>query len=125
MSAKREISESAFEYLLSELLSVIESQNLSSSDISIKLERMGYQIGYKYVEKVISVQKPLGKEPLDIIKFMCKEFYEVVFQKKVNLFTNKLNLNSFIHCLLTYRKCILCHSDRQVTNKSQRALCIG
>lgn len=83
MSTKREISESAFEYLLSELLSTMESQNLPSSDVSVKLEQMGFQIGFKYVEKVISVQKPLGKEPLDIIKFMCKEFYEVVFQKKV------------------------------------------
>ena len=80
----KEIAESSFEYLLSEILTHVEQQSSSTDAINTKMERLGYQIGIKYIEKVVSSLK-VGSTHLDIIKFMCKEFYEVIFQKKVIL----------------------------------------
>lgn len=35
------------------------------------------------MEKVAANHKYVGTEPLDLVKFICKEFWEEVFRKKV------------------------------------------
>ena len=100
---KGEISESAFEYMLGELLNVCAgspttpdsvttrgggSGNTSAEEdkqfeINQKLDDMGYSVGYRLVEKLSSQSRFIGSDHLEIVKFICKEFWEVVFKKKV------------------------------------------
>ena len=78
-----EVSESAFEYLLAEVLFLPLPQIVDANALSQRLDSMGYSVGYRYVEKVVADQKILGSEPLDLVKFLCKEFWEELFKKKV------------------------------------------
>ncbi len=41
-----------------------------------------------------SQQKLLGTEPLDIVKFICKEFWEQIFKKKVRRSDKFFDLSS-------------------------------
>ena len=38
---------------------------------------------FRYVEK-LAQNRPLMSDPLDIVKFVCKDFWDDVFTKKVN-----------------------------------------
>ena len=78
------ISESSLEYLLAEILSYIETSKITDNDINITLEQFGYNIGYKYIEKIVPNTKSIGVQPLDLVKFICKEFWEELFFKKVS-----------------------------------------
>jgi len=103
----REVSESAFEYLLSELLASAmavpppnkqrgeaegggersSSSEGGGSDAAAALERLdmlGYEVGFRFVERSVTNQKYIGAEPLDLVKFLCKEFWEEVFRKKID-----------------------------------------
>lgn len=84
-SERTEISESAYEYLLGELLalSVPQTECDKHALLTKRLESIGYDVGYRYIEKISPPQKNLGAEPLDLIKFICKEFWEEIFKKKV------------------------------------------
>lgn len=71
-----EISMSAFDYLVAQI-------NTSKIDH----DQIGYKIGYKLVEKIARKERLV--EDLEIIKFICKDFWMVLFQKQVdNLKTN-------------------------------------
>ncbi|CAJ0588651.1 unnamed protein product [Cylicocyclus nassatus] len=53
-----------------------------------QLESMGYRVGYVMAERV-SKEAPKLLNELDIVKFICKEFWSSVFGKQVdNLRTN-------------------------------------
>jgi hypothetical protein len=94
----REVSESAFEYLLGEILGLPRKDNLSDADqkssMLVMLDTIGYDVGYKYVERTVSPAKPLGSEPIDAMKFVCKEFWEEVFKKKVSALPFDVERNS-------------------------------
>lgn len=92
--AGRLVSESAYEYLLSEVLAMNPplrpdlaghaTDEASASAMMVeRLDAMGYDVGYRYVEKAVAHQYFIGTEPLDIVKFICKEFWEDIFRKKV------------------------------------------
>ncbi|MEW5311084.1 MAG: hypothetical protein WDW38_002827 [Sanguina aurantia] len=52
------------------------------------LEAIGFRVGRQLAEKY-SKDKPRMGEPLEIIKFVCKDFWQAVFKKQVdNLRTN-------------------------------------
>lgn len=56
-------------------------------DVS-KLEDVGYNTGYKFVEKMTKDWARF-KDEVDIMKFICKEFWSAIFRKQVdNLRTN-------------------------------------
>jgi hypothetical protein len=53
-----------------------------------KLENMGYTTGYRFVEKLTKDWQRF-KDELDVMKFICKEFWSSVFRKQIdNLRTN-------------------------------------
>lgn len=81
----KEVSESAFEYLLAEILSLKLQKQQSEDELSIHLEKMGYEVGFRYIEKICPIQKVLSSEHLDIVKFVCKDLWEELFKKKVCL----------------------------------------
>lgn len=55
-----------------------------------KLEQVGYTTGYRYVEKLTKDMPRFRNEELDIMKFICKEFWSSIFKKQIdNLRTNR------------------------------------
>jgi len=74
-----------FELLHLELV----SQALNDSWLDIeKLESIGYSAGYRIVEK-LAREGPKFKDELDLLKFICKDFWGAIFRKQIdNLRTN-------------------------------------
>jgi hypothetical protein len=75
----------------------------------------------RWIEKLASGHKFIGTDPLDLIKFICKEFWEELFKKKV-----RQSFQSFIVVCINHRfgfDLDVCFSGGQVTNKSPRCFC--
>ena len=66
------------------------------------VEKMGYNVGVRMAEKLTKDRTTRFTDDLDIIKFICKEFWNEVFKKQIdNLKTNHrgtyvLNDNRFL-----------------------------
>ncbi|RHY73295.1 hypothetical protein DYB30_011351 [Aphanomyces astaci] len=54
-----------------------------SDDLTTKLEAFGYDVGYRFVER-FSRDRPRLLEPLDVIKFLCKDFWIHIFKKQID-----------------------------------------
>ena len=90
------MSESAFEYMLREALlyqpPVAEgtSSKEAAQKQSQRLEAMGYDVGFRLMERMSEKQKFLGFQDLDCVKFMCRDFWRVLFGKSIDkLQTNR------------------------------------
>ena len=56
--------------------------------VYFRLERLGFRVGQGLSER-FSRDKPRFTDPLDVIKFLCKDLWQVVFKKQIdNLKTN-------------------------------------
>ncbi|XP_003745427.1 trafficking protein particle complex subunit 6b [Galendromus occidentalis] len=65
-----------------------ESMQLDLNAKVSKLEQIGFETGYRLVER-LTRDTPRFKSDLDVVKFICKEFWSVLFKKQVdNLRTN-------------------------------------
>ncbi|CAI5703909.1 hypothetical protein KXD40_002528 [Peronospora effusa] len=51
--------------------------------VIVKLEAMGYNVGYRFAERAAR-DRPRMLEPLDLIKFVCKEFWIAIFKKQID-----------------------------------------
>ncbi|XP_022667291.1 trafficking protein particle complex subunit 6B-like isoform X2 [Varroa jacobsoni] len=85
-----------FELLYSQLPRCFAAGNNSSDNNSgdnlntkvSKLEQIGFETGYRLVER-LTKDCPRFKSELDIVKFICTEFWSALFKKQVdNLRTN-------------------------------------
>ncbi len=74
------VSESSFEYLLGELLNSKDPLNV----VLARLDRIGYDVGYRIVESIVEKHKFNSREPVDLVKFICKEFWEELYGKKMD-----------------------------------------
>lgn len=55
-----------------------------------KLEQVGYMTGYRYTERLTADMLRFNDEELDVMKFICREFWSSIFQKQIdNLRTNR------------------------------------
>lgn len=55
-----------------------------------KLEQLGYTTGFRYVERLTADMLRFQDEELDVMKFICREFWTSIFQKQIdNLKTNR------------------------------------
>ena len=95
MDNSNHISESAFEYLLREVL-MYQPPGSDNDDSDAmqkntqRLETMGYDVGFRLIDRLAEKQKFLGFEDLDCVKFICREFWETLFGKKIDkLQTNR------------------------------------
>uniref|UniRef100_A0A1I8F2C2 Trafficking protein particle complex subunit 6B n=3 Tax=Macrostomum lignano TaxID=282301 RepID=A0A1I8F2C2_9PLAT len=92
-------AEVAFQFLHSELVSFLLREQLQGggggpatvqqcrAQLS-KLETMGFRVGQAYVEKMTK-DLPRFRDDLEIVKFLCKDFWASLFKKQVdNLKTN-------------------------------------
>ncbi|KAF0975820.1 hypothetical protein FDP41_005147 [Naegleria fowleri] len=95
---------SLFEFLHMEMVDYVMNdlcKNSKEKAYSV-VERMGYNVGLRIAEKLTKDRTTRFADDLDIIKFICKEFWLEVFRKPVdNLKTNHrgtyvLNDNRFL-----------------------------
>jgi len=86
---KREVHESCFELLCLEMVDyVVRTSDHSCDAIYAKLERMGFRVGQRLAERYTK-DKQRFQDTLEIIKFICKEFWTEIFKKQIdNLRTN-------------------------------------
>lgn len=82
----RRCSETCLDLLAIQLVRYYHQQNLAPAAASI--EAIGFRVGRQLVERYTQNRPRLG-EHLDVIKFICKEFWADLFGKTVdNLRTN-------------------------------------
>lgn len=60
-----------------------DDPKLLSRRLHAKLDALGFSIGQRYVERY-SRDHPYLETSLDMVKFMCKEFWMVLFRKQVD-----------------------------------------
>lgn len=55
-----------------------------------KLEQIGFTTGFRFVERLTADMLRFQDEELDVMKFICREFWASIFQKQIdNLRTNR------------------------------------
>jgi len=100
----RLINETCFEFLSIEMVDYVmrttpsgppgaaanpdAGSNAGSEAVFYKLERLGFRVGQRLVER-FTMDHTRFQDHLEVIKFICKEFWLAVFKKQVdNLRTN-------------------------------------
>ena len=80
-----QVAESGLILLVQEIASLCgEGSELDAG----KLEGMGFHVGIRIVER-LAKDKPRFVEHLEVVKFICKEFWTAIFKKQIdNLKTN-------------------------------------
>ncbi|KAJ5902490.1 Trafficking protein particle complex subunit 6B [Penicillium taxi] len=100
-SNARALSSSCFDFLLIELVPMAErlAKDLATRDNEpedeevrettyFRLESLGYRVGQGLAER-FSRDRPRFTDNLDVIKFLCKDLWTVLFRKQIdNLKTN-------------------------------------
>ena len=51
---------------------------------SVRLEALGFDVGYRYIERSTKDRARLSST-LDIIKYLCKDFWLQIFRKQVDM----------------------------------------
>ncbi|XP_042569396.1 trafficking protein particle complex subunit 6b-like isoform X2 [Cyprinus carpio] len=89
--------EALFQFLHSEIIQYVNSAESGDSENGrcvSKLESMGFRVGQGLIERHFSLCRftkdtPRFKDELDVMKFICKDFWTSVFKKQIdNLRTN-------------------------------------
>lgn len=105
-STKREVSESAFEFVFAEVVEYFlyghgtkafkpeiqgDSKQTSETERAItvtatrrRLEALGQDVGTRLIERY-SMERNRMDADLDVVKFICKDFWEHTFQKQVDV----------------------------------------
>ncbi|ESN98876.1 hypothetical protein HELRODRAFT_155914 [Helobdella robusta] len=77
-----------YDFLLLEMVDTMLQTDLDKDICLSKLELLGFRVGHSIVER-LTKDSPRFKEELDIMKFICKDFWSVLFKKQIdNLRTN-------------------------------------
>ncbi|XP_032237154.1 trafficking protein particle complex subunit 6b [Nematostella vectensis] len=83
--------DSTFDFLHMEIVGYFHREKqgrFSEADAMQKLEKMGFNVGQRLVER-FTKDSPRFKDELDIMKYVCKDFWTAVFKRQVdNLRTN-------------------------------------
>jgi hypothetical protein len=88
MKGGRECSESTLDYLLLELVHHYRTQEYGPP-LQAAIEAIGLRVGRQLIERYTKDKPPLVDQ-LEVMKFICKDFWSEVFRKNVdNLRTNK------------------------------------
>jgi hypothetical protein len=81
-------NEVPFQLLHGELVKKVLYQSSDRVKALSDLESIGFSVGYRLVEK-ITREHPKFKDELELIKFICKDYWMCIFHKQVdNLRTN-------------------------------------
>ena len=84
------------------LIDLLHIELVETLDSTDKLENAGFVTGFRYVERLTTDMVRFHDQELDVMKFICREFWSSIFHKQIdNLRTNKatgqyvLNENRF------------------------------
>ena len=76
------------EYLHREIISYFNERGSPHLNSIERLEFLGFQVGQALVER-LTKDMPRFRDELDTVKFICKDFWNVVYKKQIdNLRTN-------------------------------------
>ncbi|XP_015794357.1 trafficking protein particle complex subunit 6B [Tetranychus urticae] len=94
------IDEVLLDLLHIELVNTLVTPSSNKSELNVtELENVGHSTGYRLIER-ITKDSHRFKDELDIMKFICKDFWSVIFKKQIdNLRTN----HQGIYVLLDHR----------------------
>ncbi|KAJ3330412.1 Trafficking protein particle complex subunit 33 [Blyttiomyces sp. JEL0837] len=86
------VAESCIDFLLMEMVNQMHGTSAESQDDKeaayFKLETLGYRVGMAIAERATK-ERPRFNDNLEVVKFICKDFWTLVFRKQVdNLKTN-------------------------------------
>ena len=110
------VAESAFSFLHMELVQIALGPDAAMSPTpsqlqlaSRKIEAIGFQVGQRLIERYTK-DRPRFTETLEIIKFICKDFWVDVYRKQIDkLQTN--NRVSVIHFACAYATLYYAHYE--------------
>lgn len=95
MAPRREVAESCLEFLYIELVQSYErkdaecAENRDGRASRAALESIGFQVGQQLAERY-TIDRARFTDHLEVIKFICKEFWNEIFRKQVDhLKTNR------------------------------------
>ncbi|KAJ3195469.1 Trafficking protein particle complex subunit 6B [Irineochytrium annulatum] len=93
---RRYVAESCLEFLMIEIVDIMHESPFDTENdreaAYFKLEALGYKVGAAMAER-ITKERPRFVDSLDIVKFICKDFWIAVFKKQIdNLKTNHRHL---------------------------------
>lgn len=111
-SVSMEVSNAALDYLLIEAVPLSKEvckelgyvDDAAETEACFRVEKYGFKVG-KGLAQVITRNRPRLSQQLDIVKFVCKDLWMVVFHKQMdNLKTNHRDTfvlvdNNFPYCL--------------------------
>ncbi|XKL69239.1 hypothetical protein PGB90_007008 [Kerria lacca] len=77
-----------FEFLHHEIVAYCNSKSKKEKEDVSELEYIGFACGYRIIER-LTKDWPRFKEELDMLKFLCTDFWSSIYQRQVdNLRTN-------------------------------------
>lgn len=86
---RRQVAESCFDFINIEMVDTIFKMAERPDIAATKLEALGFSVGQKLAERY-ATDRTIFHEKIDIIKFVCREFWSNLFQKQVDsLRTNR------------------------------------
>lgn len=82
-------AETLFDLLQMEVVNFTHSmKSVNRHEANTKLEKMGFRVGQSLIER-FTKDSPRFKDELDLMKFICKDFWGMLFMKQIdNLRTN-------------------------------------
>ena len=105
---QKQVAECCLDLLNLETVEALERKaDADGSDRSViypRLEGMGFGIGHRFVERHTRSRTPRLSDPLDIVKFLCKDLWTELFRKKID----KLQTNHRGVYVLQVRTAVLC-----------------
>ncbi|XP_039261489.1 trafficking protein particle complex subunit 6b-like [Styela clava] len=83
--SSEEATSSLFEFLHSEIIEYVysSSEDVASDKCISQLESMGYRVGQSIAEQLTRDSQRF-KDELDIMKFICRDFWTAFYKKQVN-----------------------------------------
>ena len=116
--SRAQVAESSFSFLHMELVQMAlgplsaSGQQPSTSQLqqaSRKIEAIGFQVGVRLIERYTR-DRPRFSDTLEIIKFICKDFWMEVYKKQVDkLQTNNRVSNTLTHSVFFSRTRLMTH----------------
>lgn len=81
---ERGVAEACLELLHTELVALYQRQTSLRGDLAgRRIEAVGFQVGQQLAERYTK-DRPRFTDHLDVIKFICKDFWSEVFRKQVD-----------------------------------------
>ena len=70
----------------------------ANSSPTSQLELLGYNTGYRFIER-LAKDYPKFKDELDLLKFICKDFWVAVFRSAYTHTQNIHTLHKYLVCV--------------------------